>query len=113
MLVIAIGAGAAVGLVTRPAPTAAPTPTPTPIATATPEPDTAPSVSKQPLASGCATNDAVWVVSDGGGIGRFDFQRQRWQLIDPTLRSLVAAACGPDTVLAGGGFGRLGGSGAL
>ena len=107
MLVIAIGAGAAVGLVTRPAPTAAPTPTPTPNPTATPEPDTAPFVFKQPLASGCATNDAVWVVADGGGIGRFDLQLQRWQLVDPTLRSLVAAACGPDTVLAVGGFGRL------
>ena len=106
MLVVAIGAGAGMGLVTRPTPTAAP-PSPTPVPTATPEPDTAPLVFKQPLAAGCATDDAIWVVSDGGGIGRFDRQRERWELIDGTLRSLVAAACGPDTVLAVGPFGRV------
>jgi hypothetical protein len=106
MLVVAIGAGAAVGLVTRSTPTVAP-PTATPIPPPTPEPDTAPLVFKQPLAAGCTTADAVWVVSDGGGIGRFDRQRQRWELVDSTLRSLVAAACGPDGVLAVGAFGRL------
>jgi hypothetical protein len=106
MLVVAVGAGAAVGMLTRPTPTEAP-PSPTPLPTVTPEPDTAPLVFKQPLVTGCATDDAVWVVSDGGGIGRFDRVRQRWELIDPTLRSLVAAACGPDEVLAVGPFGRL------
>lgn len=105
MVVIAIGAGAAVGVVTRPAPSVEPTATPVP--TVTPEPDTGPMVFKQPLTAGCATADAVWVVSDGGGIGRFDFQLQRWELIDTTLRSLVAAACGPDTVVAVGSFGRV------
>jgi hypothetical protein len=104
MVVIAVGAGAAVGVVTRPAPA---TPSPTPVATATPEPDTGPLVFKQPLTAGCATDDAVWVVSDGGGIGRFDLRLERWELIDVTLRSLVAAACGPDTVLAVGPFGRV------
>ena len=106
MLVVAIGAGAVVGVVTRPAPTVAPE-SPTPIPTVTPKPDTEPLVFKQPLASGCATDDAVWVVSDGGGIGRFDRQRQHWDLIDSTLRSLVAAACGPDTMVAVGPFGRV------
>jgi hypothetical protein len=106
MLVVAVGAGAAVGMFTRPTPTPPP-PSPTPLPTVTPEPDTAPLVFKQPLVAGCATQDAVWVVSDGGGIGRFDRKRQRWELIDPTLRSLVAAACGPDEVLAVGPFGRL------
>jgi hypothetical protein len=106
MLAVAVGAGAAVGVVTRPTPTTQP-PSPTPVPTATPEPDTGPFVFKQPLASGCATDDAVWVVSDGGGIGRFDLQRQRWELVDPTLRSLVSAACGPDLVLAVGPFGRV------
>jgi hypothetical protein len=105
MVVIAIGAGAAVGVVTRPAPSVEPTATPLP--TVTPEPDTGPMVFKQPLTAGCATDDAVWVVSDGGGIGRFDRLLQRWELIDTTLRSLVAAACGPDTVLAVGSFGRV------
>jgi hypothetical protein len=105
MLVVAVGAGAAVGVFTRPSPSVAPSATP--IAAVTPEPDTAPLVFKQPLTAGCATDDAVWVVSDGGGIGRFDRQRQRWELVDQTLRSLVAAACTPDTVLAVGPFGRV------
>jgi hypothetical protein len=104
MLVVAIGGGAAVGVLARPTPTPEPS-TPTP--TATPEPDTAPLVFKQPLIAGCATDDAVWVVSDGGGIGRFDRVRQRWELIDQTLRSLVAAACTRDTVTAVGPSGRV------
>ena len=79
MVVIAIGAGAAVGVVTRPAPSVEPSATPVP--TATPVPDTGPLVFKQPLAAGCASEDAVWVVSDGGGIGRFDRLVQRWELI--------------------------------
>jgi len=105
MVVIAVSAGAAVGLVTRPAPPAEPSATPAP--TPTPEPDTGPLVFKQPLAAGCATDDAVWVVSDGGGIGRFDRVLGQWQLVDSTLRSLVAAACSPDTVTAVGAFGRV------
>ena len=105
MVVIAVSAGAAVGLVTRPAPPAEPLATPAP--TPTPEPDTGPLVFKQPLAAGCATDDAVWVVSDGGGIGRFDRVLGQWQLVDSTLRSLVAAACSPDTVTAVGAFGRV------
>ena len=105
MVVIAVGAGAAVGVVTRQAPPAEPSATPAP--TPTPEPDTGPLVFKQPLTAGCATDDAVWVVSDGGGIGRFDRLLGRWQLVDSTLRSLVAAACSPDTVTAVGAFGRV------
>jgi hypothetical protein len=105
MVVIAIGAGAAVGVVSRPAPSVEPSATPVP--TVTPEPDTGPLVFKQPLTAGCATDDAVWVVSDGGGIGRFDRLLERWQLVDSTLRSLVAAACTADTVLAVGAFGRV------
>jgi hypothetical protein len=104
MLVIAVGAGAAFGVVTRATPTPPPTPTPP---AATPAPDTGPLVFKQPLSAGCATSDAVWVVSDGGGIGRFDRRLQHWELIDPTLRSLVAAACGSDEVTAVGSFGRV------
>ncbi len=106
MLVAAIGAGAVVGVVTRPTPAVA-SPSPTPVPTVTPEPNTEPLVFKQPLAAGCATDDAVWVVSDGGGIGRFDRKRQHWDLIDSTLRSLVAAACGRDTMVAVGPFGRV------
>lgn len=105
MVVIAIGAGAAFGVVARPTPSVEPSATPVP--TVTPVPDTGPLVFKQPLTAGCATEDAVWVVSDGGGIGRFDRFSQRWELIDSTLRSLAAAACGPDTVVAVGAFGRV------
>ena len=105
MLVVAVGAGAAFGVVTRAAP-AAPPPSPT-LPPPTPEPDTGPLVFKQPLSAGCATSDAVWVVSDGGGIGRFDRRLQHWELIDPTLRSLSAAACGDDEVTAVGSFGRV------
>src|SRR2546430_14741380 len=84
MVVIAVSAGAAVGLVTRPAPPAEPSATPAP--TRTPEPDTGPLVFKQPLTAGCATDDAVWVVSDGGGIGRFDRVLCQWQLGRPPPR---------------------------
>src|SRR5438034_7499819 len=98
MLVLAVGAGAAFGVVTRATPTAPPS-SPTPPAP-TPEPDTGPLVFKQPLSAGCANDDAVWVVSDGGGIGRFDRQLQHWALIDSTQRSLVAAARGGDEVTA-------------
>jgi len=105
MLVVAIGAGAVFGVVTRATPTPPPAPAATPAPT--PEPDTGPLVFKQPLSAGCATSDAVWVVSDGGGIGRFDRRLQHWELIDPTLRSLVAAACGADEVTAVGSFGHV------
>jgi hypothetical protein len=104
MLVLAVGAGGVFGVVTRATPTPPPAPTAVP---PTPAPDTGPLVFKQPLSAGCATSDAVWVVSDGGGIGRFDRRLQHWELIDPTLRSLVAAACGNDEVTAVGSFGRV------
>jgi hypothetical protein len=105
MVVVAVGAGAAVGIVTRPVPTPAPTSTPASAASPTSEPDSGPLVFQQPLTGGCATEGAVWVVSNGGGIGRFD--GQRWRLIDATLRSLVAVACGEDSVLAVGPGGRV------
>ena len=47
----------------------------------------------------------MYVVSDGGGIGRFAFDR--WQLIDPIARSLVAASCQGDVLTAVGGGGRV------
>lgn len=103
LLVVAIGAGAAAGVIARPTPS--PTPSPIVIPTATPEPDTGPLVFRQPLSAGCATDQAVYVVSNGGGIGRFD--GERWQLIDTTLRSLVGAVCSSDTVIAVGPAGRI------
>jgi hypothetical protein len=90
---------------------AAPTPSPSPTATAfvrispTEPPDTGPLVFTQPLSAGCAAGDAVYVVSDGGGIGRFAFDR--WQLIDPIARSLAATLCQADQLTAVGGGGRV------
>ncbi|MBI3522516.1 MAG: hypothetical protein HY071_05365 [Chloroflexi bacterium] len=96
--------GARLTAVPTPSPirSAAPTSTPAP-AFATPI-DTADLVFQQPLSAGCATAEAVYVFSDGGGIGRFD--GQRWTLIDPTLRTIGAAACSRDRAVAVGLAGR-------
>ncbi|MEA2661250.1 MAG: hypothetical protein QOH08_822 [Chloroflexota bacterium] len=106
LLVVAITAGVGASRVLRPAPTASPSPSsarssPTP----TEPPSTEPLVFTQALSAGCAAGDAVYVVSDGGGIGRFQFDR--WQLIDPIARSLVAATCQGDVLTAVGGGGRV------
>lgn len=97
------GLGAAT-LVARPVPAATVTSPPS----AGPAPTVAPTDDDlwlQPLTAGCATADAVWVVSEGGGIGRFD--GERWTLVDRTLRSLSSAACQRTTMLAVGGAGRV------
>ncbi len=59
----------------------------------------------QPLAAGCATERAVWLFADGGAAIRFD--GRSWSIPDPTLRSLVAAACDAGSALAVGGGGSL------
>jgi len=105
LVVLAILAGGGAARL-RPLPTPSPrlsaaTPAPTPGET----PDTGPLVFRQPLSAGCAAGDGVYVVSDGGGIGRFD--GDQWQLIDPTLRSLVAAACRGSELIAVGGSGGV------
>lgn len=97
----------AANAVARPAPVATPAPLAT-LAPATPGPTAAlvdDGVFLQPLSAGCATSSAVWVVSEGGGIGRFD--GERWSLVDRTLRSLSAATCARDTMIAVGGAGRV------
>ncbi|HAF08528.1 MAG TPA: hypothetical protein DCK98_00380 [Chloroflexi bacterium] len=106
LLVLAVSAGAGASRALRPAPPS-PSPTPTPFVRVSPTepPDTGPLVFTQPLSAGCAAGDAVYVVSDGGGIGRFEFDR--WQLIDPIARSLVAATCHGDILTAVGGGGRV------
>ncbi|HET8569742.1 MAG TPA: hypothetical protein VFM93_12255 [Candidatus Limnocylindria bacterium] len=101
-LAVPLGLGAA--RLTTPSPTRIPVVRPTPVfPSAAPEDPAA--VFRQPLVAGCATEQAVWVVSDGGGIGRFD--GTTWSLVDPTLRSLFAAACTRDTMIAVGGAGRV------
>jgi hypothetical protein len=103
VLVAAIGAGATAGVIARPS--APPTPEITTLPSATPEPDTGPRVFEQPLSAGCATENAVWVFSNGGGIGHFE--NGRWSLVDATLRSLVAAACTSSAAVAVGSSGRV------
>ncbi|MSQ37740.1 MAG: hypothetical protein EXR61_05445 [Chloroflexi bacterium] len=102
---VVVGLGAA-RLAVRSAP-----PAPPPTATmgtsilATPSADTEALVFRQPLSAGCATAASVWVVSDGGGMGRF--VDGRWFLVDTTLRSLVAVACAATEALAVGPAGRV------
>lgn len=71
----------------------------------TPSADSEALVFAQPLSAGCATAGSVWVVSDGGGMGRF--VDGRWSLVDATLRSLVAVACTATEAIAVGPAGRV------
>ncbi len=94
LVVLAIALGLAAGTIFRPPP---PTPrvvvvTPSPAPrTATPSPTTDPNVFRQRLAGGCATDQSIWVVANGGGLVRFD--GEHWTVVDSTLRTLVHAAC--------------------
>ena len=105
-MAVAILGGVGISRLARP-PAPSPSPSPTPFVRISPTepPDTGPLVFTQPLSAGCAAGDAVYVVSDGGGIGRFVFDR--WQLIDPTARSLSATLCRGDQLTAVGGGGRV------
>lgn len=106
LVVVGVFVGLRAGSSARPAvPTvsSASSPTPTIAPTLTRDPEAA--VFAQPLSAGCATTTSVWVFSDGGGIGRWD--GRRWELVDPTLRSLLAAACTADAALAVGRAGSV------
>ncbi len=109
LVAIAVIGAAGVSRLARPTPTSSPAlvrPSPASPTSAEPQAtDTSAFVFTQPLSAGCAAGDAVYVVSDGGGVGRFAFDR--WQLIDPIARSLVAAACQGDVLTAVGGGGRV------
>jgi len=105
LVVIAIAGASGLSRLARPTPTPSPSPSAIVRATPTEPPDTSAFVFTQPLSAGCVAGDAVYVVSDGGGIGRFAFDR--WQLIDPIARSLVAATCQGDALTAVGGGGRV------
>ena len=106
LVAVAILGGVGISRLARaPAPSPSPTPTPFVRISPTEPPDTGPLVFTQPLSAGCAAGDAVYVVSDGGGIGRFVFDR--WQLIDATARSLSATLCQGDLLTAVGGGGRV------
>lgn len=107
LVLIAVSGGAALSRSARPAATPSPSVGPSVPALPSPTepPSTEPLVFTQTLSAGCAAGDGVYVVSDGGGIGRFAFDR--WQLIDETARSLVAATCQGDVLIAVGGGGRM------
>ena len=106
LVAVAVLGGVGISRIARPvAPSPSPTPTPFVRISPTEPADTGPLVFTQPLSAGCAAGDSVYVVSDGGGIGRFVFDR--WQLIDPTARSLSATLCQGDLLTAVGGGGRV------
>ena len=104
LVLAAIGAGLAVGTIARPSPTPRPTPTPIP-ATPTPVPTTDPAVFLQTLSAGCATDQGVWVVTDGGGLLRYD--GKDWATVDRTLRTLTNASCDAGTMYAVGPVGAV------
>ncbi|MEX2045731.1 MAG: hypothetical protein WEE03_01090 [Chloroflexota bacterium] len=104
LVVAAIGAGLAIGTVARPSPT--PRPTPSPVApTRTPEPTTDPQVFRQSLTGSCATGQGLWVVTNGGGLLRYD--GQDWTQVDGTLRTLTHASCDEGTLYAVGPVGAV------
>ena len=95
LVLAAIGVGLGGARLFRPSPTpvhVSVTFTPTPTPRSTPYDEAA--LFHQPLSGGCATTGGVWVVTNGGGLLRYD--GAEWAQVDSTLRSLTAVACGPD-----------------
>src|SRR5258706_6126352 len=104
-ILAAVGIGLASGRIARPLPspvrvsitfTPAPTPSPTPY-------DEAAVFRGQPISGGCGTTAGVWLVTNGGGLLRYD--GALWARVDSTLRSLTRVACGADAAY---GIGFLG-----
>jgi len=104
LVVAAIGAGLAIGTVARPSPTPRPTPT-VAVPTPTPLPTTDPAVFRQSLTGACATEQGLWVVTNGGGLLRYD--GKDWTQIDGTLRTLTQASCDAGTLYAVGPVGAV------
>jgi hypothetical protein len=106
LVVAAIGVGLAIGTVARPSPTPRPTPVRTvAVATPTPVPTTDPQIFRQSLTGACATGQGLWVVTNGGGLLRYD--GEHWTLIDGTLRTLNHASCDEGTLYAVGPVGAM------
>jgi len=106
LVLAAIGLGLASGRIARPSPTSARvsvTFTPTPTPSAAPYDEAA--LFRQPISGGCATSGGVWVVTNGGGLLRYD--GTQWALIDATLRSLTSVACSQTTAYAVGLLGAV------
>lgn len=106
LVVAAIGAGLAIGTIARPSPTPRPTPSPTvAVPTRTPVPTTDPQVFRQQLSGACATEQGIWVVTNGGGLLRYN--GQDWTQVDSTLRTLTHASCDAGTLYAVGPVGAV------
>ncbi|TMF56082.1 MAG: hypothetical protein E6I19_06940 [Chloroflexi bacterium] len=106
LVVAAIGGGLAIGTIARPSPTPRPTPAPTvAVPTRTPVPTTDPQVFFQQLSAGCATEQGLWVVANGGALLRYD--GKDWAQVDSTLRTLTNASCDTGTVYAVGPVGAV------
>ena len=107
LVLVAVVIGLAGGRLLRaPAPTPrlvtvtfspAPTPSPTPYDEA--------ALFRQPLSAGCATPVSIWLVTNGGGLLRFD--GSEWAVVDTTLRSLTDVACTATTAFAVGLIGTI------
>lgn len=107
LVAAAVGLGLSFGRIARPAnPTPrfvsvstspAPSPTRVPVDVAT--------LFRQQVSAGCATSQSVWVVTNGGGLLRYD--GTTWTQVDDTLRSLTAIACAQDAAYAVGFVGEF------
>ncbi len=105
LVIAAIGGGLAVGTIARPSPSPRPTPRPTATGAPTPLPTTDPAVFRQTLSSGCATEQGLWVVANGGGLVRYD--GKDWAQVDGTLRTLTNTSCDAGTLYAVGPVGAV------
>jgi hypothetical protein len=102
----AVGIGLGGGSVFRPSPTprfvsVSSTPGPSP----SPSPLDEKTLFAQPLSAGCATASSVWLVTNGGGLLRYD--GAEWAQVDSTLRSLTNVTCSKDAVYAVGLIGTV------
>ncbi|OLC55866.1 MAG: hypothetical protein AUH85_08120 [Chloroflexi bacterium 13_1_40CM_4_68_4] len=107
LVLVAVAIGLAGGRLLRPA---APTPrqvtvTFSPVPTPSPTPYDEVTLFKQPLSAGCATPVSIWLVTNGGGLLRFD--GSQWAQVDSTLRSLTDVACSATTAYAVGLIGTI------
>ena len=107
LVAAAIGLGLSFGRIARPP---APTPirvsvTTSPAPSRTPVPVDVATLFRQPVSAACATPASVWVVTNGGGLLRYD--GTAWSQVDDTLRSLVAVTCSQDTAVAVGLVGAV------
>ena len=107
LVAAAVGLGLSFGRVFRP-----PNPTPRFVSVSTspaPSPTRAPvdvaTLMKQQVWSGCATSQSVWVVTNGGGLLRYD--GTSWSQVDDTLRSLTRVVCAQDSAYAVGLVGEF------